>query len=76
MRSLLTIAVLTIVSLTISAYSVCAAEVPDISIRTKPYKILLKAAMLLPARARSQSSPRRKTSCSRTPRMATSTRCT
>jgi hypothetical protein len=48
MRSLLTITALTIVSLTISGRPAGAADVPDISIRTKPYKILLKAAMLLP----------------------------
>jgi len=48
MRSLLTITVLTIVSLTVAGRPAGAADLPDISIRTKPYKVLLKAAMLLP----------------------------
>lgn len=48
MRSLLTIAALTIVSLTTLGRTANATDVPDISIRAKPYKVLLKAAMLLP----------------------------
>jgi hypothetical protein len=47
-RSLLTIAALTIVSLAVVDRPAGAEDLPDISIRTKPYKVLLKAAMLLP----------------------------